>query len=131
MIKLKSIITFIIDLSFIFYILYWLYYLNNIKCNCALNEKRKQIIFVWYLILFLIFILFIILGNNRIILPIIAFFSIFNSYYTYEYIKDLDKNKCHCSNSIHRKIIYYYSISTLSLSIILFFAMLFIIFYYK
>lgn len=151
MIKLNFIITFIIDLIVISYILYWLYHLDKIKCTCALNERRKQIIKFWYFILFLMFgllIVVIISGNSNIVyitisqnnsyiiiynifITIVTLLSVYNAYNTYKYIKDLDENKCNCSLSVHRKVIYYYAITSLVIAIVLFFLMLFIVIYFS
>lgn len=150
MIKANFIFTFILDLTIVCYVLYWLNHLYKIKCNCALNERREQIIKYWYFILSLlviILILVLISGNSNIVyitigknksyiigynifITLVVLLTVLNSYNTFKYIKEIDDNKCNCAISVHSKIIYYYAITALVFSIISFFFMLFVVIFF-
>jgi len=139
MIELSYITSCVITYAVIIYILYWLYNLEKINCDCAMKERKIYIKYFWYFILILnIIILIYAISNNNskyyidiikynyntfliylIFTFIINLLTLLNAVNTYKYINEL--KECSCSNTIHKKIIYYYSLfSIIILSIFLF-----------
>ena len=95
-----------------FCILYYLKYLNNIGCVCALNDKRTYILY--YTCLIILFNIFAItpyyslkfFTDYRFITYFLVLGSVLNIIFTLQYIDELKKNNCECSKSIIRDIMF-------------------------
>lgn len=100
---------FIIALYIVF--LVYLFKLEKIGCDCALNWKRN------YMITFMIFVLStnfvsIILPSlryNVVFVVISAVLSLMFLIVTIQYVQQLKKDKCDCSKDLTREIMFYYS----------------------
>ncbi len=94
--------------------------LEKIGCECAENWRRKFIIF--YLIFVLAYSVIIILVPQTLP-PIIQFvllsLGVANIIITIQYVYKLKKDKCECSESIMREILYFIAIFNALLFILL------------
>jgi len=102
----------ILGIIFAFCILYYLKYLNNIGCICALNDKRIYIL--WYTCVIILFNIFAItpyynlkfFTDYKYITYLLIMGSILNVIFTMQYVEELKKNNCECSKSIIRDIMF-------------------------
>lgn len=102
----------ILGIIFAFCILYYLKYLNNIGCICALNDKRIYIL--WYTCVIILFNIFAItpyynlkfFTDYKYITYLLIMGSILNVIFTMQYVEELKKNNCECSQSIVRDIMF-------------------------
>lgn len=111
-----GLIVFVIQVLIVKYLLN----LEKIGCECAENWRKNFIIF--YMIFSLIYSVIIILVPQTLP-PIIQFillsFGVANIIITIQYIYKLKKDKCECSESILREILYFIAIFNALLFILL------------
>lgn len=93
-------------------IIYYLKRLDTIKCNCALNFKRNYILGFTSLSL-LLAISKLLFKEYKIFVKILLFIyipwiiaTITNVIFTIQYVSELKKNKCECSESVYREIMF-------------------------
>lgn len=87
------------------YIIYWLLRLETTECICALDWRRHFIIF--YAFFSLILAATAMSGLNIPSLKLLSFIlGIVNIIFTIEYVHKLKTEKCACSESIAREVIY-------------------------
>lgn len=91
-------------------IIYYLYHLEKIGCKCSLNYRRNYIlIYNVCIVCVSVFMLFTHI-NPSIIFPIFGvlflFASILNVIFTIQYVNELKKQKCDCSESFMRNLMY-------------------------
>lgn len=87
------------------YIIYWLLRLETVGCKCALDWRRHFIIF--YAFFHLILIATMMSGMNVAAMRLASFvLSIVNIVVTIEYVYKLKEEKCICSASLAREVIY-------------------------
>ena len=93
-------------------IVYYLYHLESIGCKCALNNKRAYIYgYTIFIIIFAIIQLFtdIIqkIMEKYIIIPLVLVgLGITNIALTLQYISDMKKDNCNCSDPKRRDMLY-------------------------
>ena len=118
-------------------ILYYLYYLEKINCKCSLTFQRNYI--YYYTISIFIINAITIFFQKKLkelslaILPISIMFLIaglVNIIYTFEYVNDMKKQNCKCSESIVRDLMFIFAILQ-SFVIIIFFLTIISIFVFK
>jgi hypothetical protein len=118
-------------------ILYYLYYLEKINCKCSLTFQRNYI--YYYTILIFIINAITIFFQKKLkelslaILPIsimLLIAGIVNIIYTFEYVNDMKKQNCKCSESIVRDLMFIFAILQ-SFVIIIFFLIILSIFAFK
>jgi len=109
-------------------IIYYLYYLENIGCKCSLTFQRNYI--YYYTITIFIFNLLSILFRDKLkslkinfnfllFLPIIIVIAgIVNIVYTIEYVNDMKKQNCKCSESFIRDLMFIIAILQISAFVI-------------
>jgi len=99
-------------------IVYYLYSLETLGCECSLTTKRSYILgFNSFLIVFNLFLLMI--GGVEVMLalchkyPVLYILylaliggSLANVVFTLEFIDDMKREKCACSDSVYRDIMY-------------------------
>jgi len=105
-VKIYSIVVLLCEI----FIIYYLFHLEKIGCKCSLNYRRNYIlIYNISIVCFSIFMLFTHI-NPSIIFPIFGvlflFASILNVIFTIQYVNDLKKQKCDCSDSFIRNLMY-------------------------
>ena len=109
-------------------IFYYLNYLNQIGCKCSLTFQRNYI--YYYTIVIFIISLVSILFQNKIkglsIQIILLLASIINIAYTIEYVEDMKKQNCKCSESIIRDLMFIIAILQIFVWIILICLVIFI-----
>jgi hypothetical protein len=118
-------------------IMYYLYYLEKINCNCSLTFQRNYI-YYYTLIIFIINAVSIFFQKKLkelalVILPIsimLLIAGIVNIIYTFEYVNDMKKQNCKCSESIIRDLMFIFAILQ-SFVIIIFFLTILSIFVFK
>ena len=93
-------------------IIYYLKRLETINCKCALNFKHQYIFYFTCINLFFALINFA-FGTVSIVRFIMLFVSIplviaaiINIVYTIQYVNELKKNDCACSESFYRELMY-------------------------
>jgi len=93
-------------------IIYYLKRLETINCKCALNFKHQYIFYFTCINLFFALINFA-FGTISIIRFVMLFVSIplviaaiINIVYTIQYVNELKKNDCACSESFYRELMY-------------------------
>jgi len=118
-------------------ILYYLYYLDKLDCKCSLTFQRKYIYYYTILIFIInassIFFQKKLIQITSIILPfsiVLLIAGIINIIYTFEYINDMKKTNCKCSESIIRDLMFILSVIQ-SFVIILFFLTILSIFVFR
>ncbi len=129
--NLFSIIPLSISIFLPILIIYYLKRLDTIKCNCALNFKRNYILGFTSLSILLsmsnfLFKNYKIFFNLMLIIYIpwvIA--SITNVIFTIQYVTELKKNKCECSESVYREIMFIFAIMNALAIGLVFFIILF------
>lgn len=97
-------------------ILYYIYYLEQDKCNCK-RDWRHDYIKYFSLTLIVLNTLLMVLDNNiglsaqAFIISCMIIFNLINIYCIYTYIRDLDRDKCLCAvkdNKLLHTVLYYY-----------------------
>jgi len=115
-------------------IIYYLNHLTTIDCKCSLTFQRNYIFY--YTIIVFIINLFTICFQDKLkelalmILPIsilLVIAGIINIIYTIEYVQDMKKQNCKCSESMIRDLMFIIVILQICVWAILFFTMLTII----
>jgi hypothetical protein len=93
-------------------IIYYLKRLETINCKCALNFKHQYIFYFTCINLFFALINFA-FGTISIVRFVMLFVSIplviaaiINIVYTIQYVNELKKNDCACSESFYRELMY-------------------------
>ena len=105
-------------------IIYYLHHLENIGCKCSLTFQRNYI--YYYTIVIFIFNLINIFFQDKLknsnlnfkivmFLPILIIIAgIINIVYTIEYVNDMKKQNCECSESIIRDLMFIIAILQIS-----------------
>jgi hypothetical protein len=112
-------------------IIYYLNHLEKIGCKCSLTFQRNYI--YYYTICFFIINLLNLLFKKITILPIqiiLLLASIINIAYTIEYVEDMKKQNCKCSESMTRDLMFIIAILQIC-AIIIFILIIICIFYFK
>jgi hypothetical protein len=116
MVKVFSNVMLTISIFLAILIIYYLKRLETIKCDCALNFKRNYILAFTSLSLLLSISNFLFKGYKiyikillLIYIPLIIA-SITNIIFTIQYVSELKKTKCECSESVTREIMFIVSI---------------------
>jgi hypothetical protein len=112
-------------------IIYYLNHLEKIGCKCSLTFQRNYI--YYYTICFFIINVLNLLFKKITILPIqiiLLLASIINIAYTIEYVEDMKKQNCKCSESITRDLMFIIAILQIC-AIIIFILIIICIFYFK
>jgi hypothetical protein len=90
-------------------IIYYLKKLEEIDCRCALNFKHNYILYFTYFNLFFVVIKYLFFKKTAVtkwvFIPILIA-QITNTIFTIQYINDVKKNKCQCSESFIREGMY-------------------------
>jgi hypothetical protein len=94
-------------------ILYYLYYLEKINCKCSLTFQRNYI-YYYTIIIFVINAVTIFFQKKLkemalVILPIsimLLIAGLVNIIYTFEYVNDMKKQNCKCSDSIVKDLMF-------------------------
>jgi hypothetical protein len=94
-------------------IFYYLNYLNQIGCKCSLTFQKKYI-YYYTIVIFLVSLVSILFQNkikglSNVLLPIaiiLLIAGIINIIYTIEYVEDMKKQNCKCSESIIRDLMF-------------------------
>ena len=118
-------------------ILYYLYYLDKINCKCSLTFQRNYI-YYYTIIIFIINASTIFFQKklkelSLIILPfsiVLLIAGIINIIYTFEYVNDMKKQNCKCSEHIIRDLMFIFAILQ-SFVIIIFFLTIISIFIFR
>lgn len=118
-------------------IMYYLYYLEKINCKCSLTFQRNYI-YYYTIIIFIINAVTIFFQKTLkelalVILPIsimLLIAGIVNIIYTFEYVNDMKKENCKCSDSIIKDLMFILAILQ-SFVIIIFFLTILSIFVFK
>jgi hypothetical protein len=118
-------------------IMYYLYYLEKMDCKCSLTFQRNYI-YYYTLIIFIINALTIFFQEtlrqiSLAVLPIsiaLLIAGIINIIYTFEYVHDMKKQNCNCSESIVRDLMFIFAILQ-SFVISIFFLTIIYIFVFK
>jgi hypothetical protein len=110
--KVISNVTLTISIFLAILIIYYLKRLETINCNCALNFKRNYILGFTSLSL-LLAISKLLFKEYKIFVKILLFIyipwiiaTITNVIFTIQYVSELKKNKCECSESVYREIMF-------------------------
>lgn len=106
-----QIITFLISFAFYVTFLVYLFKLEKIGCECALNWRRQYIIAFIFISLAwnLVNVFKPSLSQNLILAPIMLVLFLMFVAFTIQYVNNLKKVKCECSKEITRDIMYIYS----------------------
>ena len=118
-------------------IMYYLYYLEKINCKCSLTFQRNYI-YYYTIIIFIINAVTIFFQKKLkelalVILPIsiiLLIAGIVNIIYTFEYVNDMKKQNCKCSDSIIKDLMFILAILQ-SFVVIIFFLTILSIFVFK
>ena len=108
-------------------IIYYLNHLEKIECKCSLTFQRNYI--YYYTISFFIINVLNLFFHKTIILPIqiiLLLAGIINIVYTIEYVEDMKKQNCNCSESIIRDLMFIIAVLKISVYIIFILIILFI-----
>lgn len=112
MTKILSNLMLTISIFLAILIIYYLKRLETIKCNCALNFKHHYILgFTSLSLLLSISNLLFREYKNFINFKLLIYFpwilaTITNVIFTIQYVNELKKNKCECSESVTREIMF-------------------------
>lgn len=130
-INISSILIIPLTISYIF--ISYTKSLENKKCNCSEDVRRKYVKYYGYFLLILsilgLFVAIFSITNpklfimNEVIKYISLFVSIVSAYVLYSYSDILESNDCKCSESWKRIFIKYYAYFILGLYSILFFCL--------
>ena len=95
-------------------IIYYLKNLETIGCACAMDYKRTYILFYHVLSIFIgisgVFINLDILTKNNVVQLIFMAISSTNYVFTIQYVQQMKKENCNCSESVYRTMMYILSI---------------------
>jgi hypothetical protein len=95
-------------------IIYYLKNLETIGCACAMDYKRTYILFYHVLSIFIgicgVFINLDILRKSNVVQLIFMVISITNYVFTIQYVQQMKKENCNCSESVYRTMMYILSI---------------------
>ena len=116
----------IINLSISGLIIYYLNYLQQIGCKCSLTLQRNYI-YYYTIVLFVINLVSIFFQKKLKELAVIIFpisiilliAGIINIVYTIEYVEDMKKQNCECSESMIKDLMFILAIFQISVWIIL------------
>ena len=89
-------------------IIYYLNHLEQIGCKCSLTFQRNYI-YYYTICFFIINVLNLFFYNTLFILPIqiiLLLAGIINIVYTIEYVEDMKKQNCKCSESMIRDLMF-------------------------
>ncbi len=89
------------------YIIYWLLKLENIGCACSYDWRRQFILF--YCFFSLIMAAFTLMNESRLLVRLSLaslVLGILNIVFTLQYVWKLKKEKCECSSSLAREVIW-------------------------
>jgi hypothetical protein len=118
-------------------IVYYLYYLEKINCKCSLTFQRNYIyyytIFIFIINAITVFFQKKLKDLSLTILPIsiiLLIAGIVNIMYTFEYVNDMKKQNCKCSESIVRDLMFIFA-TLQCFVIIVFFLTIITIFVFK
>ena len=100
--------------------------LDEVDCECSKNWYRKFLLYYSYITIFIS--IFIITNLQKFINKkiynicelIYHILGILNVYILFKFTQDIMKQKCVCSNSWDKQIIYYYSLISTTMCVILF-----------
>ena len=114
-------------------IFYYLNYLNQIGCKCSLTFQRNYI-YYYTIVIFIISLVSILFqrkikGLSGVLLPItilLLIAGIINIIYTLEYVDDMKKQNCKCSESIIRDLMFIIAILQIFVWIIIICLIIFI-----
>lgn len=110
----------VLGIGFAGAIIYYLKNLETIGCKCAMNYKRSYI--MYYTIFNLVLVASNLVSGNRLtdyiakssfaipIILVLASLGITNVVFTLQYIEELKKDNCECSESVFRTMMYILSI---------------------
>lgn len=107
-------------------IIYYLRHLEEIGCKCALNYKRDYILYFTCINLFFATMnaFFGTTSMYRMVMLVVTLplfvAGIVNIVYTIQFINDVKKNNCNCSESLYREIMFILAIVNASVIILLF-----------
>lgn len=117
-------------------IIYYLHYLENIGCKCSLIFQRNYI-YYYTIVLFFVNLISILFHTNLKefhisiqLLPIsmiLLIAGIINIVYTIEYVQDMKKQNCKCSESFIRDLMFIIAILQIAAFIIVILTMISII----
>ena len=117
-------------------ILYYLHYLENIGCKCSLTFQRNYI-YYYTIVLFFVNLISILFNTNLKdihisihLIPIsmiLLIAGIVNIVYTIEYVQDMKKQNCKCSESFIRDLMFIIAILQIAAFIIVILTMISII----
>ena len=113
-------------------IIYYLNHLEKIECKCSLTFQRNYI-YYYTISFFIINVLNIFFYNTIFILPIqiiLLLAGIINIVYTIEYVEDMKKQNCKCSDSMIRDLMFIIAVLKISVYII-FILIILSIFFFK
>ena len=103
---------FVVNVSILIIIIYYLKKLETIDCKCALNFKHHYIFYFSFISLFYALMNFA-FSSSKIYKIFVLFIaiplmigSIINIIFTIQYVNDLKDKNCNCSESINREIMY-------------------------
>lgn len=101
--------------------------LEAVGCKCAMDWRRSYIMFFMVMaIIYGVSTVFLEVKHVPIVQTIMFFLGILNTIYVIQYVYRLKKEKCECSESIYREILYIVSIFN---AILYAFILVFIIYY--
>jgi hypothetical protein len=115
-------------------IVYYLFHLKQTDCKCSLNYKRNYIL--CFNIFLVCYSLLILLTNNNLSVtyPILGLLlsvaSIVNVVFTIQYVNDLKKQKCNCSESVMRTLMFVLAIIQVCTWAILVLTLIFVAFFF-
>jgi len=117
-------------------ILYYLHYLENIGCKCSLTFQRNYI-YYYTIVLFFVNLISILFNTNLKdihisihLIPIsmiLLIAGIINIVYTIEYVQDMKKQNCKCSESFIRDLMFIIAILQIAAFIVVILTMISII----
>ena len=88
-------------------IVHYLMRLEKIGCECAMDWRRSYIIFFFIVsILYAVSAFFISRESFPILQTLMTVFGLMNIVFTMQYVHKLKKEKCECSASIYREVMF-------------------------
>jgi len=120
-IKMNLELIIIFGINFLFYslIINYLKKLEEIGCDCAMNFKRKYILYfttvnLVFLVLSLLTNVFTNLKKNKqlysVFKTVYSLSSLLNIFYTIQYVNELKRINCDCSDDMVRDVMYIFSV---------------------
>lgn len=103
---------FALTLAFFVWFLVYLTKLEKIGCECALTWKRKFIMAYFFFALTINIVLLVIpgLGTSLILSGLVVVFAFAFLIVTIQYVTELKRKKCECSEDFARTVLFYYAI---------------------